>query len=179
MRDWYLRQDEGYDRVRSTSYPGSGTTLNSMGNTHQIYVVPSEANGEKAVSGPVYACAVRVRVLDGELQVRARSGPALGFRGHVDDQVVVCGFVRKTAPIMHAIQPVADASSSVTMSRSSIPLPFSSGATPSSLPSCRRIKDRGRRAQMCPQPPSRGSTPLRGWATALIQVYTGDRVYTT
>ena len=49
--------------------------------THQFYVAPSEAHDEKVVGEPACACAVRVRLLDGESQVRASGGPALGFKG--------------------------------------------------------------------------------------------------
>ena len=48
--------------------------------THQFYVTLNEAHGEKAVSGPACACAVRVRLLDGDSQVRVRGGPALEFK---------------------------------------------------------------------------------------------------
>ena len=46
-----------------------------------LYVAPSEAHNKKMVSGPACACAVCVWLLDGESQVRARGGPALGFKG--------------------------------------------------------------------------------------------------
>ena len=76
----YLHQGEGYAWVRSASYPGSGTMLNSMEVTNQFYVALSEAHGKNAVSGLACACAVRVRLLDGESQVRVRGGPARGSR---------------------------------------------------------------------------------------------------
>ena len=60
-----------------------------MGDTHQFYDAPIEAYGEKVISRPACACAVRVRLLDGESQVRARGAQRSGLKGHVDDQVVV------------------------------------------------------------------------------------------
>ena len=54
-------------------------SLISMRDTHQAYVAPTETHSETAVSGPTCACAVRVRLLDGESQVPVRGGLVLGF----------------------------------------------------------------------------------------------------
>ena len=112
-----------------------------MGDTHQFYVAPSKAHGEKAVSGLACAYAVGVRFLYGEPQVQAHGGPAPDLKGYVDDQVVVLRLHEEDASVVHAIQPPASARSSVSIScgvmmpRSSMPLPCKCGATPGSLPS--------------------------------------------
>ena len=54
--------------------------LNSMEVKYQFYVALREAHGKNAVSVLACACAVRVQLLEGESQARARGGQALGFK---------------------------------------------------------------------------------------------------